>query len=91
MTPASFRNKYRFLVWSNPEAPDKIYIRSVLLNPHLDMMLDALNVFGLERLRSEWQSVKDTDEGRKVGDYAESMLNHFSIGLERKVSEGDGR
>lgn len=81
VTPDMFRTKYRFLVWSNPGAPDTFYLRAALLAPHLDILLDALEAFGLDRLREEWNIVKETEEGRKVAGYTETMLENFSSGV----------
>ena len=78
---ARWRERYAFLVWSHPDADDSIYLRAALLDPHLSILLDALPVFGLDRLRAEWDAVKETAEGRKVAWYVESMLENFARGL----------
>lgn len=78
---AQWRDRYAFLVWSNPGADDSVYLRAALLDPHLFILLDALAVFRLDRLQSEWSRVKETDEGRKVAWYVESMLENFARGL----------
>lgn len=81
MTAAAWRDKYAFLVWANPGASDSVYLRAALLNPHLAILLDALAVFGLDRLWEEWAAVEDTEKGRKVADYVETMLHSFARGL----------
>jgi hypothetical protein len=82
VTSDTFREKYRFLVWSNPDAPDALYLRAALLDPHLDILLDALEAFGLERLWEEWKCVRETQEARKVAGYTEPMLENFSEGVQ---------
>ena len=52
--PAAFRRKYPALVWSNPEAPDDVWICQVLIHPGFDLMLDALIAFGLDQLETQW-------------------------------------
>lgn len=81
MTPAEWKNQYAWLVWSNRAADDAVYLRAALLNPHLDVLLDALEAFGLDRLYREWHAVRDTEAGVKVCEYVDSMLLHFAEGV----------
>ena len=81
MTPAQWKSKYAWLVWSNRAAADEVYLRAALLNPHLDILLDALEAFGLDRLYEEWNAVREGERGEKVREYLESMLDHFAQGL----------
>lgn len=82
MSVAQWRSKYAFLVWSNPDASDSVYLRAALLNPHLVILLDALATFGLIRLREEWDAVRETERGGKVAWYVDSMLSHFVAGIQ---------
>lgn len=59
-----FRDRYRSLVWSNPDADDSIYLRRALLQPTFQMLLDGAVEFGLPRLEQESEplSVATLDE-----------------------------
>ena len=59
------REKYRGLVWSNPEgAADDIYIFAALLRGNFVELLDFACVFGLERLRSAWAALQKAEPGQ---------------------------
>ncbi len=53
-----FRDKYRWLVFSNSSAPDAVYMRRALLAPRFPMLLDAALEFGLPTLEAEWAKLK---------------------------------
>ncbi len=77
-----WRKKYSFLVWSHREASDRSLLRAALLNPHFDILLDAVWAFGIDRLYREWDAVKDTPEAQSVADYTEEKLRHLKAGVE---------
>ncbi|MHB8254000.1 MAG: hypothetical protein ACYDEV_09970 [Acidiferrobacter sp.] len=80
---AKWRDKYRFLVWSNPEASDSVYLRAALLDPHWAILLDAVQSFGIKRLLDEWASIADTPEAQKVAWYTHDLLlRNFALGLQ---------
>lgn len=53
-SPAAFRRKYPALLWSNPQAPDEVWMRQVLIHPGFDLFLDALIAFGFDQLEAQW-------------------------------------
>ncbi len=89
MTPAQWKSKYAWLVSSNRAADDSVYLRAALLDPHLDILLDALEAFGLDRFYREWDAVHETERGEKVRKYLESMLRHFAEGVLAGFSAGE--
>jgi hypothetical protein len=46
------------LVWSNPHASDSVMISNALLSPSFHQLLDIAVEFGLDRLESEWETLK---------------------------------
>jgi len=87
--PSAWRTHYAFLAWSNAQASDAVLLRAALLDPHYDILVDALHCFGLERLQAEWRAVQDTPEGRKVAFYTDGvLLKNFAIGQGRHLSHG---
>ena len=80
---AAWRDKYRFLVWSNPKASDSVYLRAALLDPHWVIVLDAVQAFGIQRLLHEWKSIAETPEAQKVAWYTRDLLlRHFALGIQ---------
>lgn len=75
------REKYRFLVPSNPEAADDVYIYAALLTPHAIILADFVREFGMARVRSAWEKISRTTEGRAVAQTVERILGNFEIGL----------
>ena len=87
MNPAEWKTKYRWLVWSNSAADNSTHLRAALLNPHLSILLDAFEAFGLDRLCDEWNAVRETEQGKRVGEYVASMLENFRRGVEMAAAE----
>ena len=87
MNPAQWKTKYAWLVWSNRAAADEVYLRAALLNPHLDILWDAFEAYGLARLEAEWDAVRETDEGKRVEEYVGSMLKNFRHGVQMAAAE----
>ena len=55
-TMAELRQRYRHLVWSNPDgAHDDIYLYAVLASANFYQILDFAVVLGLEPLQAAWQ------------------------------------
>src|ERR1051325_10778349 len=50
-----FWRRHPGLVWSNPEAPDAVFIRAALLKARFTELLDIAIEFGLDRLKEEWR------------------------------------
>ena len=54
------------LVWSNPDASDDTLIAAALLKqPNFHLLLDIAAHFGLDRLKDQWEQLKDGIETRK--------------------------
>ncbi len=87
MNPTQWKSKYAWLVWSNRTADDSAHLRAALLNPHLDILLDAFEAYGLARLATEWAAVRETERGKKVAEYVGSMLENFRRGVEMAAAD----
>ena len=76
------RERYRHLVWSNPDgADDAVFIRAALLDPHVLVLADFVAEFGLDRVEREWSAVRDTPQGQRCSAVTARMLCNFRIGL----------
>ena len=71
------------LVWSNPQAPDSVYIRAALLRPRFGRLLDIALEFGAERLRHEWQALvaDPTPEVERARAAVERILGNIEQGF----------
>lgn len=58
------------LVWSNSKASDSVMIANALLRPGFHLLLDIAVRFGLERLISEWDTLRD---GILASEYPEEL------------------
>ena len=54
ISPLPFKQKYRQLVWSNPDAPAEVFVRQALLKPDFSVLLDAATEFGLAFVDEQW-------------------------------------
>lgn len=54
VSPLPFTQKYRHLVWSNPDAPAEVFVRQALLKPDFSVLLDAAIEFGLDFVDAQW-------------------------------------
>lgn len=54
VSPLPFTQKYRQLVWSNPDAPAEVFVRQALLKPDFSVLLDAATEFGLDFVDAQW-------------------------------------
>lgn len=81
----SFRQRYAYLAWSNPEADDRIYIRQALLTAQFDILLEAANEYGVEALEREWKVLRSAEKHRplELKDRIESTLANISTGFRR--------
>lgn len=80
-----FRVKYRFLVWSNPDAPDEIYIRRALLKPGIDILLDACVEYGLEEVERQWGLLlaEDEIETQRAKETTSRLMRNIRHGFEK--------
>ena len=56
--PASFRERYHWLAWANPNASDEVLVRSALVNPEFQTLLDAAIEFGVNMVIRNWDLLK---------------------------------
>ena len=76
------------LVWSNPEADDAVFICAALLHPRFGRLLDIAVEFGAERLRAEWNLLReeDTPEARRAAESVERILRNIQKGFARAAA-----
>jgi hypothetical protein len=88
MTRDELWSKHRGLVWSNPDAGDSIRLRAALIRPRFEVLLDCVEVFGLERLESEWTCLlaDDSPESRRAAPAVNRMLANIRRGLQLAVA-----
>jgi len=75
--------KHPGLVWSNRKADDTVRIRAALVRPRFNLLLDLALVFGLERLRREWDQLEndDTAEVRRAKPVIERVFRNLEEGF----------
>lgn len=78
-----FWQRHPGLVWSNPDAPDSVYIRAALLRPRFGRLLEIALEFGLERIRAEWAELLEDPLGEtdRARDSVERILNNIRKGF----------
>ncbi len=76
------------LIWSNPNPGDTAFLCAALLRPRFATLLDAAAVFGLDRLRAEWDRLLRAEpaEAARVAHAVERILRNISRGFERAVA-----
>jgi len=82
---ATFRERHRTLVWSNPNVGDDIYIQRALLRSEFSVLLDAALEFGLPKVESEWKTLarQGGDEVIRSRSTTERILKHIRHGYEQ--------
>lgn len=82
---ASFREKYATkLAWSNQDPSNELLIRKALLNPQIQMLVDAAYEFGYQSVLDQWHLLlaeQDCDTPR-VRPITERILRHIADGIE---------
>jgi hypothetical protein len=75
--------KHRGLVWSNPHADDSIRLRAALIQPRFETLLDCVEVFGLDRIESEWSILvaDDSVEARRAAPTVNRIIQNIRRGL----------
>lgn len=89
-----FRANHPGLIWSNRDAPDDAYIAAALRAGRFLQLLDIAVEFGLKRLWSVWNVLKE--EGGEVSrcciehtEHALSLLNRAHVRAEVPCDQGD--
>lgn len=82
-TAPRFRERYRTLLWSNPKAPDEVFLRRALVRPSFRMLLDAAVEFGPATLQREWDGLlaSEDPEAMRVRHATEQLLRNIQDGF----------
>ena len=80
-----FRQKYRKLVWSNPEAPAEVFVRQALLKPDFSVLLDAATEFGLDFVDQQWTllQAEASQAAMRAAPVTQRMLRNIRHGYEQ--------
>ena len=83
-----FRQKYRKLVWSNPEAPAEVFVRQALLKPDFSVLLDAATEFGLDFVDQQWTllQAEASHEAVRATPVTQRMLRNIRHGYEQAAA-----
>ena len=83
--PPTFTQKYRQLVWSNPDAPAEVFVRQALLKPDFQVLLDAATEFGLNFVDTQWALLmaEGSKEALRAKPHAERTLRNIRYGYEQ--------
>jgi hypothetical protein len=81
-----FREKYRTLVHSNPDAAPEVFVRQALIRPDFTILLDAADEFGLEFLLQQWEVLQNEGSGETVraAPITNRMLRHIVSGFKKR-------
>jgi ribosomal protein S19E (S16A) len=86
---SAFWQKHPGLVWSNPDADDSAFIRAALLRGGYERLLAIAMEFGLERLRTEWNVLRDegTSRAQRASASVERILENIEKGFALAAAE----
>jgi hypothetical protein len=78
-----FWQRHPGLVWSNPDADDAVRIRTALLRPRFERLLDIALEFGLPRVQQEWMALLEDSTGdvKRVRHSVERILANIEKGF----------
>lgn len=84
----SFKEKYRALVWSNPDAPVEVFIRKALLRADFAVILDAAVEFGLAAVQAQWIALEESGEPEvlRAASVTSRILKNISDGYQQAIS-----
>lgn len=85
VSPLHFTQKYRQLVWSNPDAPAEVFVRQALLKPDFSVLLDAATEFGLDFVDAQWAvlMLEGSKEAVRARPATERTLRNIRGGYEQ--------
>ena len=85
LEPLPFTQKYRQLVWSNPDAPAEVFVRQALLKPDFTVLLDAATEFGLGFVDAQWALLiaEGSKEAARARLATERTLRNIRVGYEQ--------
>jgi len=85
LAPLPFTQKYRQLVWSNPDAPAEVFVRQALLKPDFTVLLDAATEFGLGFVDAQWALLvaEGSKEAARARLATERTLRNIRVGYEQ--------
>jgi hypothetical protein len=83
-----FWQRHPGLVWSNPDADDAVRIRTALLRPRFERLLDIALEFGLPRVQQEWMALLEDSTGdvKRVQHSVERILANIEKGFSSAAS-----
>lgn len=87
-TPQRFQQKYKHLVWSNPEASAATFIRQALLKPDYQTLLDAALEFGLDALDEQWRilQAENAPAAKRAAPTTQRMLDNLRHGYQQAAA-----
>lgn len=85
VSPLPFTQKYRHLVWSNPDAPAEVFVRQALLKPDFSVLLDAATEYGLDFVDAQWAVLmaEGSKEAVRAMGATERTLRNIRSGYEQ--------
>lgn len=88
MNFSEFRKRHQTLVWANPGASEEIWIRSALVRPQFECLLDAVLTFGLARVEREWEILlSDGDpDALRARSTTDRMMGNIRLGHQRALA-----
>lgn len=93
ITPLPFKQKYRRLVCSNPDAPAEVFVRQALLKPDFSVLLDAATEFGLAFVDEQWAVLVAEGSKEAVRALAATArtLRNIRYGYKQANGQANGR
>ena len=84
---APFREKYKYLAWSNSQASTEVLLRQALVQPSFAILLDAAAEFGYPELLKQWTELlaKPDADVQRAAPFTTRMLMHIAPGFREQV------
>lgn len=79
----TFREKYKYLAWSDSQASTEVLLRQALIQPDFSILLDAAVEFGLPELMKQWAELlaKPDPATLRAEPITSRMLSHIAEGF----------
>lgn len=87
---APFREKYKYLAWSNSQASTDVLLRQALIQPSFAILLDAAAEFGYPELLKQWTELLAQPDAavQRAAPVTSRMLNHIAVGFRDGETDG---
>lgn len=84
---APFREKYKYLAWSNSQASTEVLLRQALVQPDFSILLDAAAEFGYPELLKQWTELLAQPDAavQRAAPFTTRMLMHIAPGFREQV------